>query len=48
MFRVRARIAPDLLRKYLQQVKTGLPGMAYVRLNSQVPWPAFLDTNLVK
>ncbi|HEY0331303.1 MAG TPA: HlyD family efflux transporter periplasmic adaptor subunit, partial [Rhodopseudomonas sp.] len=31
MFRIKARIAPELLRKYIQQVKTGLPGMAYVK-----------------
>ncbi|MFA5123738.1 HlyD family secretion protein [Zavarzinia sp.] len=40
MFRVRARIAPDLLKKYLRQVKTGLPGMAYVRLTEGAAWPA--------
>lgn len=48
MFRVRAKIAPELLRKYLQQVKTGLPGMAYVRINPETPWPAFLEANLVQ
>jgi HlyD family secretion protein len=40
MFRVKAQIAPDLLRQHLHQVKTGLPGMAYVRLNPQAEWPA--------
>ncbi|MEI9988653.1 MAG: HlyD family efflux transporter periplasmic adaptor subunit [Rhizomicrobium sp.] len=43
MFRVKARIAPELLRKYITQVKTGLPGMAYVRLDPRVPWPAKLS-----
>ena len=47
MFRVRARIDPDLLARYIEYVKTGLPGMAYVRLDPQVEWPAFLD-NIVK
>ncbi|RUX78122.1 HlyD family efflux transporter periplasmic adaptor subunit, partial [Mesorhizobium sp. M2A.F.Ca.ET.040.01.1.1] len=28
MFRIKAHIAPELLRKYIQQVKTGLPGVA--------------------
>jgi HlyD family secretion protein len=42
MFRVRARIAPDLLRRYIAQVKTGLPGMAYARIDPQVAWPANL------
>jgi HlyD family secretion protein len=43
MFRVRARIPPDLLRKHITQVKTGLPGMAYLRLDSTVLWPAHLQ-----
>lgn len=43
MFRVRAQIPPDLLRKYITQVKTGLPGVAYIRLNPKVEWPAHLQ-----
>lgn len=39
MFRVKARIDPDLLKKHILRVKTGLPGMAYVRLDRNVPWP---------
>ena len=46
-FRVRARIAPELLRRYIRQVKTGLPGMAYIRLDPTVEWPGFLS-NVVK
>lgn len=46
MFRIKARIAPDLLRKYIRQVKTGLPGTAYVRLNPDVKWPAQLEAKL--
>ncbi|MDW5317510.1 HlyD family secretion protein [Rhizobium sp. PL01] len=48
MFRIRARIDPDLLKKYITQVKTGLPGMAYVRLDPKMPWPVSLDANLAK
>lgn len=48
MFRVKARIAPELLRKYIRQVKTGLPGMAYVRLAPDAPWPANLQGKLVQ
>lgn len=43
MFRVKARIDPDLLRRHIRQVKTGLPGMAYVRIDPKVPWPAKLE-----
>ncbi len=44
MFRVKAQIAPDLLRKYIRMVKTGLPGMAYVRLDPAAAWPPMLGT----
>jgi HlyD family secretion protein len=46
MFRVRARISPELLEKHLSQVKTGLPGMAYVRVDPAVPWPPGLQVRL--
>lgn len=42
MFRIKARIDPDLLKRHIRSVKTGLPGMAYVRLDPTVPWPAAL------
>jgi HlyD family secretion protein len=48
MFRVKAQISPELLRKYIQQVKTGLPGMAYVRLDPEAEWPASLSGNVVQ
>lgn len=48
MFRLKARIAPELLRQYIQMVKTGLPGVAYVRLNPQAQWPARLQAGFVK
>ncbi len=42
MFRVKAQIEPALLRRYREQVKTGVPGVAWVRLDPQAPWPASL------
>lgn len=48
MFRVRAQISPALLRRYLEDVKTGLPGTAYVRIDPKIPWPDFLQANLVQ
>ncbi len=47
MFRVRARIEPKLLKKYIRYVKTGLPGNAYVRIDPDAEWPANLS-NVVK
>lgn len=48
MFRIKAQIPQDLLRKYIQYVKTGLPGRAYVQLDPQVEWPAHLQDTLLQ
>lgn len=45
-FRVKAKVPTDLLRKYIQVVKTGLPGMAYVRLDPRAAWPETLVVRL--
>jgi HlyD family secretion protein len=45
-FRVKAQIDPELLRKYEPQVKTGLPGVAYVRLDAKADWPVTLQVKL--
>lgn len=42
MFRVRAQIPPELLRRHLEQVKTGVPGVAWLKLDAQAAWPAAL------
>ena len=42
MFRVKAKIDPELLKKYIDIVKTGLPGVAWVKINENEPWPDFL------
>ncbi len=46
MFRVKAQIPPELLKKRIRDVKTGLPGMAYVRLDPRTEWPAALQVRL--
>ena len=45
-FRLKANIPKELLRKYVKDVKTGLPGVAYVRLDQQAPWPDNLKVRL--
>ena len=45
-FRVKVQIAPELLARYESLVKTGLPGVAHVRLNPDAPWPATLTSRL--
>lgn len=42
MFRIKAQISPELLKKYIEHVKTGLPGIAYVRLSPDAAWPSKL------
>jgi HlyD family secretion protein len=46
MFRVKAQIGRELLQKNLKQVKTGLPGMAWLKLDPQAQWPANLDVKV--
>ena len=46
MFRVKARIDPELLKKHMEQVKTGLPGVAYLKLDADAEWPAHLQINV--
>lgn len=48
MFRVRVRVAPELLEKYSDYVKPGLPGVAYVKLDRNVPWPDSLAHGLLQ
>ena len=43
LIRVMLKIAPDLLTKIPEKVKTGLPGVAYVRLDDNAPWPENLQ-----
>lgn len=46
MFRVKAQIPPELLREYIRNVKTGLPGVAYVRIDPNAEWPPDLQVRL--
>ena len=43
MFRVRVRIDAAVLKKDEKQVRTGLPGVAYVRLDPKAEWPKQLS-----
>lgn len=44
MFRVKVRIDPELLKPYVELVKTGLPGIGYIRLDGGMAWPESLKT----
>ncbi len=43
MFRIRVRIDADLLRAKAESVRTGLPGVTYIRIDPAVGWPARLQ-----
>lgn len=48
MFRVRAQIDRELLMHHLKYVKTGLPGVTWIRLDPSVPWPASLNGKVLQ
>ena len=43
MFRIRARIDPERLLAHADAVRSGLPGMAYIRWDPKVEWPQALQ-----
>ncbi len=45
MFRIRVRIDPERLRSRAEAVRSGLPGVAYVRTDPQAAWPPQLEVN---
>ena len=46
MFRVKVMVPQELVIKHIEKVKTGVRGVAYVRLDDTVSWPAALESRL--
>jgi HlyD family secretion protein len=46
MFRIKVKIDPELLKNHVNRVKTGLPGIAFVRLDQNAEWPEELQVKL--
>jgi HlyD family secretion protein len=46
MFRVKVQIDAELVRGHEAMVKPGLPGVAYVQLDSAAQWPHYLQAKL--
>jgi HlyD family secretion protein len=42
-FRVKLQIDKERLRQYERMVKTGIPGMGYVRYDNTAAWPVALQ-----
>ena len=48
MFRVRVKIDPERLRAHAASVRSGLPGVAYVKYDPQLAWPPKLQGDPAK
>jgi HlyD family secretion protein len=46
MFRVRLKIDPELLKAHEDSVRSGLPGLGYVKTDPKIGWPARLAGNV--
>jgi len=46
MFKVKLSIPKDLLKKYEQQIKTGVRGEAFIQLNKDAQWPESLKYSI--
>lgn len=45
MFRLKVKADPAWLSAHRDLAKSGMPGVAYVRLDTGTPWPANLQIN---
>jgi HlyD family secretion protein len=43
MFRVKLQVPNEMVKPYIERIKTGVRGMGYVRLDDTVAWPEFLE-----
>jgi len=46
MIRIKVTVPEELVRERIESVKTGLHGVAYVRMRDTIPWPERLDRPL--
>lgn len=46
MFRVKVTIPPEILADYVEVIKAGVPGVAYVKVDPAAAWPSELDVRL--
>lgn len=48
MFRVKIQVPQELVSHYVQAIKTGVRGVGYVKIDESIPWPDWLDRNLLR
>jgi HlyD family secretion protein len=46
MFRCKAQIDRELLKRHMADIKTGLPGVAWVKIDPQAKWPPELESKV--
>jgi HlyD family secretion protein len=46
MFRVKIQLPKELAGRYIEQIKTGVRGVGYVKVNDEAQWPARLQNLL--
>jgi HlyD family secretion protein len=42
MFRVKIQVPEEMVKAYIERVKTGVRGVGYVRYDDKAQWPSFL------
>ena len=48
MFRVKIQIPQELVVMFVENIKTGVRGVGYIKLDENLPWPTWLDSNLIR
>lgn len=48
MFRVKIQLPNELATQYVEQIKTGVRGVGYVKVNEAAVWPDWLEKGLVQ
>jgi HlyD family secretion protein len=48
MFRIKVSIPTALVERFVTQVKTGVTGIAYIRIDPATPWPDWLQSDLTR
>ena len=47
MFRVKIQVPENLVKHYIDRVKTGVRGVGYVKVDENAAWPAWLEKGLI-
>jgi HlyD family secretion protein len=48
MFRIKLQLPEDLVRPYIERIKTGVRGVGYVKIDPATPWPEKLERRFPK